>query len=227
MVSVLNHPDGSLALDIGCGICANSVRLARRGYRVVAADYSESILERARWNVERNGLVDHIEVRREDILDLSFPTDRFDLTFCFGVLMHIPGVERALSELVRVTKPGGYVVLEEINAHSPEAVLLRTFWRTLKRKKIRASRTPAGVEHQCEFGGETLFWRHADLRWLVDQLECRSCKLIARQSSAFTEIYQYLPGPFKALAHGWNRFYLRRVDWPRVAYHNLMVFQKS
>ena len=120
----------------------------------MATYYSESILERARWNVERNGLVDHIEVRREDILDLSFPTDRFDLTFCFGVLMHIPGVERALSELVRVTKPGGYVVLEEINVHSPETLLLRTFWRTLKRKKIRATRTPAGIEHQCQFGGD-------------------------------------------------------------------------
>ena len=67
--------------------------------------------------------------------------------------MHIPGVERALSELVRVTKPGGYVVLEEINVHSLEALLLRTFWRTLKRKKIRATRTPAGIEHQCQFGG--------------------------------------------------------------------------
>ena len=72
MVSVLNQPDGSLALDIGCGICANSVRLARRGYRTVAADYSESILERARWNVERNGLVDHIEVRARIYLICRF-----------------------------------------------------------------------------------------------------------------------------------------------------------
>ena len=113
--------------------------------------------------------------------------------------MHIPGVERRLSELVRVTKPGGYVVLEEINAHSPEALLLRHILADAQRKKIRATRTPAGVEHQCQFEGETLFWRHADLRWLVDQLERRSCKLVARQSSAFTEFYQYLPGPFKAL----------------------------
>ena len=120
----------------------------------MATDYSKSILERARWNVERNGLVDHIEVRREDILDLSFPTDRFDLTFCFGVLMYIPGVERALSGLVRVSKPGGYVVLEEINAHSPETLLLRTFWRTLKRKKIRATQLPPALSTNASSGGD-------------------------------------------------------------------------
>ena len=128
--------------------------LARRGYRTVAADYSESILERARWNVERNGLVDHIEVRREDVLDLSFPTDRFDLTFCFGVLMHIPGVERAFSGLVRVTKPGGYVVLEEINVHSLEALLLRTFWRTLKTRRSAQRELPPASSTNASSGGD-------------------------------------------------------------------------
>jgi 2-polyprenyl-3-methyl-5-hydroxy-6-metoxy-1,4-benzoquinol methylase len=40
IVKVANQPKGSRALDIGCGICANSVRLARRGYEVEAGDYS-------------------------------------------------------------------------------------------------------------------------------------------------------------------------------------------
>jgi 2-polyprenyl-3-methyl-5-hydroxy-6-metoxy-1,4-benzoquinol methylase len=180
VVGVLRQPQDSLALDIGCGIGANSVRLARRGYHVVAADYSESILEPAHQNVERRGVADRIDIRREDILSLSFFDAQFDLVLCWGVLMHIPAAERALSQLTRVAKPGGYIVLEEINAHAPEAYLMRAYWRLLKGKQIRAVKTPAGVEHQSQFGGETLFWRHAERRWLVDQLALHSCRITLR-----------------------------------------------
>jgi 2-polyprenyl-3-methyl-5-hydroxy-6-metoxy-1,4-benzoquinol methylase len=228
IVGVLRQPQDSAALDIGCGICANSVRLARRGYRVVAADYSESILGPAHANVERRGLADRIDIRREDILDLSFPDDQFDLVLCWGVLMHIPAAQRALAELTRVARPGGYIVFEEINVHAPEALLMRASWRLLKGKQIHAVKTPAGIEHQSQFGGETLFWRHADRRWLVEQLALHSCKLVASGSGMFTDLYQYLPGkPLKSLAHAWNRFWLRRINLPGLAYHNIWIFQKS
>lgn len=99
VVKTVNQPAGSRALDIGCGICANSIRLARRGYAVSAADYSEPILIQARENVSRNQLSDRIGIGREDILNLSFPNDHFDLVLCWGVLMHIPNAERAIGEL--------------------------------------------------------------------------------------------------------------------------------
>ena len=62
----IGQPPGSHALDIGCGICANSMRLARRGYIVSAADYSEPILVQARENVSRHRFVtpDHDRSRR-------------------------------------------------------------------------------------------------------------------------------------------------------------------
>jgi len=228
IVRVLHQPRDSLALDIGCGIGANSVRLARRGYRVVAADYSESILEPAHQNVERRGVADRIDIRREDILNLSFPDAQFDLVLCWGVLMHIPAAERAISQLTRVAKAGGYIVLEEINAHAPEALLMRAYWRLLKSKQIQAVKTPAGVEHQSQFGGETLFWRHAERHWLVDQFGLHSCRLAAAGSGLFTDLYQYLPGkPLQSLAHAWNRLWLRRINLPRLAYHNILIFQKS
>ena len=85
-VGRLGQPPGSRALDIGCGICANSLRLARRGYIVSAADYSEPILVEARKNVAQQGLSDRITIGREDILNLSFPNNHFDLVLCWGVL---------------------------------------------------------------------------------------------------------------------------------------------
>ena len=93
-VERIGQPRDSRALDIGCGICANSIRLARRGYLVSSADYSEPILELAKENVARHQLSDRISLQRADILNLSFPSDSFDLVLCWGVMMHIPDAQR-------------------------------------------------------------------------------------------------------------------------------------
>src|SRR5262249_51556056 len=160
--------------------------LARRGYLVSAADYSEPIIERARENVRHRGLDDRVTVGREDILDLSFPDGHFDLVLCWGVLMHIPDVERAVSELARVARPGGSAVFEEINMSAPEARLMRAHGRFFKGKKIRVERAPSGFEQTCHFAGETLFWRHTDPRWLTDRLALESCALVDRGCSLAT-----------------------------------------
>ena len=186
-VKVLEQPTDSKALDIGCGICANSVRLARRGYRVTGGDYSEVILEPARQNIARHELPDRIAVQREDILALSFPSDSFDLVLCWGVLMHIPLAGKALNELVRVTKPGGYLVFEEINAGAPEARGMRLFWRLLRSGRIQSVKNETGFEQTSDFAHEKLFWRHTDPHWLEDQMRLRLCELAARQAGLFTE----------------------------------------
>jgi SAM-dependent methyltransferase len=228
IVKVVNQPPQSQALDIGCGICANAIRLARRGYRVTAADYSEAILDPARQNVERNGLSDSINVHREDILELSFPDNEFDLVLCFGVLMHIPKADRALDELVHVAKPDGYLVFEEINRHSPEAGFMRWVWRTFKRAKIQTHTTPAGVEHNCEFEGEQLFWRHVNWEWMVEQMKARSCSLVSRRPGVFSDMHIYArPEILRRAIHGLNRFWIRHVRLPQPAYHNLLIFKKD
>jgi 2-polyprenyl-3-methyl-5-hydroxy-6-metoxy-1,4-benzoquinol methylase len=227
-IALLNQPRGSRALDIGCGICANSMRLARRGYRVSAADYSDSILERAKVNVRGARLDEQIDIGHEDILNLSYPDRSFDLVLCWGVLMHIPEAEQAVRELIRVARPGGFIVLEEINMHAPEAVLMRTFWRLLKRRKIRISRAPAGFEHICSFADEVLFWRHADIPWLVKQFTTQSCDLIDRSCSLFSESYLHMPLLIlKSSVHAWNRLWLRYMNLAQPSFHNVLVFRKT
>ncbi len=227
LIRRINQPAGSRALDIGCGICANSIRLARRGYTVSAVDYSEPILVRARENVSRNQLSDRITIGREDILNLSFPNDHFDLVLCWGVLMHIPNAERAIAELARVAKPGSFLVLEEINQRAPEARMMRMGWSALK-KSITINKTPRGHELTSRFEGETLFWRHANPRWLIDQFGRHSCSLVRRGSGMFSEMYIYLPGEFfKAAINSWNRFQARYFNLPQLAFHNIFIFRKN
>ncbi len=223
----IGQPPDSRALDIGCGICANSIRLARRGYVVSAADYSEPILVQARENVARNRLSDRITIGREDILDLSFPKNHFDLVLCWGVLMHIPSAERAISELVRVAKPGGFLVLEEINQRAPEAWMMRTAWSTLK-KNIAIAKTTRGYEQTSGFEGESLFWRHANTEWLVSEFARRSCSLVRRDSGMFSDMYIYAPGKFlKGGITAWNRLWARRFNVAQLAFHNIFIFRKN
>ena len=104
-------PDAAV-LDAGCGTGTNSVWLAKRGFKVTAADFSEFALSEA----EGEG----IDYRREDLTALSLEDASFDAVICIGVLMHIPDVEKALQELVRVLRPGGYLIIAEANANAPE-----------------------------------------------------------------------------------------------------------
>src|SRR5690606_25900880 len=54
---------------------------------------------------------------------LPFDNDSFDVTCSFKVLAHIPDIETALSEMARVTRPGGYVLAELYNPWSIRGLL--------------------------------------------------------------------------------------------------------
>ena len=59
-----------------------------------------------------------LDVRIGDLRTLPFEDDQFDLTCCFKVLAHVPEVDTALREAVRVTRPGGHLILELYNPWS-------------------------------------------------------------------------------------------------------------
>ncbi len=99
-------PKEARILDAGAGTGLVGVILAQKGYRdIVAMDLSTGMLEEARKkNVYREF---HQMVMGET---LDFPTDSFDAVISIGVLTvgHAPA--SSLDELVRVTRPGGYIV---------------------------------------------------------------------------------------------------------------------
>lgn len=224
------HAADSRALDIGCGICANSLRLARRGYLVEAGDYSEPILEQARQNVAAQGLAGRIEISRQDITRLDYADESFDFTVCWGVLMHIPDFDDAIAQLVRVTRPGGYIAFEEVNVRSPEAVLKRFYWRLqnlYRENEIRFVETPIGIEHVVSFHGEELFWRQVRVADFVERMKREGLEIVGRRAGMFTEVHLGLPRALHAPVDAWNRLYQAAIRLPALSKHVILVFRKS
>ncbi len=228
LVPLLAIQPGALVLDAGCGAGVNSIRIANRGFRVEAVDFSDAVLQTARKSVESAGLSEQVHLRQENLLALRFPDESFDATFCWGVLMHIAEVDQALSELSRVLKPGGKLVVSEINMRSLQRICFVTLTRLLRRSRAPETRTPAGMECWFQTSAGPLLRRHTDIRWLVDALEARGLRLVARHPGQFTELYlKARSRRVKAWIQRFNIFWVRFVRIPHPAFGNILVFEKS
>lgn len=101
---------GERFLDVAAGTGGLSLPAARLGARVLATDWSPAMIEGFQACVREEGLPD-AEGRVMDCHALDLPDDSFDVTGSqFGVML-VPDQPRALREMVRVTKPGGRVLL--------------------------------------------------------------------------------------------------------------------
>jgi SAM-dependent methyltransferase len=106
---------GDRVLDVGAGPGRFTIELARLGADVAVADLSPRQLELNHERVVEAGLEERILERRvADVLDLSGWEDAsFDATVCFGGPLSyvLDRADDGISELVRVTRPGGHVLL--------------------------------------------------------------------------------------------------------------------
>lgn len=104
-------------LEVGCGTGLVLTRLAGFARSARGVDLSPGMLEKAR----ARGL----EVVEGSATELPFPDASFDVTCSFKVLAHIPEIGKALSEMARVTRPGGHVIAEFYNPHSLRGLIKR------------------------------------------------------------------------------------------------------
>jgi ubiquinone/menaquinone biosynthesis C-methylase UbiE len=101
---------GARFLDVAAGTGGLSLPAARLGARVLATDWSPAMIARFEARVREEGLRE-AEGRVMDCHALDLPDDGFDVTGSqFGVML-VPNQPRALREMVRVTTPGGRVLV--------------------------------------------------------------------------------------------------------------------
>lgn len=101
---------GATFLDVGAGSGAMGIAAGRRGAHVVATDIAPVMIDRLRERVAAEGL-DHVEAKVMDADALDFPDDTFDLAGSQNGVTLIPDVPKGVTEMARVTKPGGQVVV--------------------------------------------------------------------------------------------------------------------
>lgn len=222
---------GQRVLDAGCGPCIHAARLARRGARVTAVDFSGAALARARTLLSEAGLRGAVDLQRGTLLALPFRDGSFGAAVCWGVLMHVPDLEGALAELARVLAPGGRLAIMENNVESLHHRVLDRSLRAAKRLLGRPipewRRTPSGLEEWRSAAQGGLLVRRADQEWLAER--CAGLGLVRRErfASQFTELYAHLPpGRLRRAVHAWNRRYVARDGSPRLALGNIAIFEK-
>jgi demethylmenaquinone methyltransferase / 2-methoxy-6-polyprenyl-1,4-benzoquinol methylase len=116
-----NVGPGSIALDVATGTGDLAIELARRGAEVTGSDFAPAMLEIARRKAPG------LRFEEGNALDLSYPDGSFDaVTVGFGA-RNFGDLDRGLSEMARVTKPGGRVVVLEIT--TPQKAPLSWFFR--------------------------------------------------------------------------------------------------
>ncbi len=106
-------PAAPRILDAGCGTGEGTWRLAKAfpDATVLGVDVLDGSLTRARARAGEAGVGDRTTFENRSIFGLGLPDASFDLVACRHVLQSIPHADRAIAELVRVTRPGGVVHL--------------------------------------------------------------------------------------------------------------------
>lgn len=128
---------GERILDVGCGTGDDVLRLVASvglGGSVVGVDLSADLLEVARQRATQSEFPPAFA--RTDASLLPFPNATFDAAMVSRVLIHTPRPDVVLNEVVRVIRPGGRVVVFDVDADAllfsgPDLALNRTMVRVL------------------------------------------------------------------------------------------------
>jgi ubiquinone/menaquinone biosynthesis C-methylase UbiE len=105
---------GHRILDVGCGSGTDTVPLAHlvgSSGQVLGIDYDEQEIVKADQAAEQAGVSGWVVHKHGDATSLPFESGWFDSTRSERVFQYLPDPERALSEMVRVTKSDGWIVV--------------------------------------------------------------------------------------------------------------------
>jgi ubiquinone/menaquinone biosynthesis C-methylase UbiE len=107
---------GAKVLEIGCGLGTMAMNWAQHEAHVTAVDLNPTSVSQTKRRFELFGL--HGDISLMDGNSLTFPDAEFDYVYSWGVLHHSPDLDRSLTEMMRVLKPGGHFGLMLYNRHS-------------------------------------------------------------------------------------------------------------
>ena len=102
--------NGKCVLEIGLGQGADGEQIARRGAIYSGVDLTDEAVNRTRMRFALRDLAFE-RIDQASALELPFDDSSFDIVFSHGVLHHIPEIGKAQTEIARVLRPGGRLVV--------------------------------------------------------------------------------------------------------------------
>ena len=101
--------DDKKVLDIGCGVGAITVLLARdyQAASVIGIDVEEKMCRQAMENVTKLDLTDQVQIELVEPGPLPFADESFDIVFSKDAILHIPDKAVLAQDVYRVLRPGG------------------------------------------------------------------------------------------------------------------------
>lgn len=225
VLELLQAAPGDRLLDAGCGAGVHAIRAARQGCLVDAIDFSRAALQDGESRARSAGVLDRIRFLEEDLTRLSFGDGAYDRIFSWGVLIHIPEIERALDELARVLAFGGRLALYVSNSTAVQLVPRRVRrWIAPGRSDTR--RLPFGFATRVDLHGEQIWVWFNDVAAIVRHLDSRGLTLLAREPGEFSDQYLRFSGLLRRVLRQVNNLSLRLRLAPALAQNNLLVFEK-
>ncbi|MFW2332019.1 MAG: ubiquinone/menaquinone biosynthesis methyltransferase, partial [Nitrospinota bacterium] len=126
-ITLKDLEDKSL-LDLACGTADLAIAIAEvhQSVKIVGIDFVDEMISIGKKKIEKLKLTDQIKLEVGDALNLKYDDDTFDaVTIGFGV-RNFADLERGLGEIVRVTKPGGQILILEFS--QPENKILKALY---------------------------------------------------------------------------------------------------
>jgi ubiquinone/menaquinone biosynthesis C-methylase UbiE len=114
----------ALVLDAGGGTGRWSIRMARKGCKVILFDISEGMIKIATEKVKKEGLQNRITIKEGDITKTGYADETFDMILCEHVLFLFKEPDIAIKELKRILKRKAPLIISVHNRYVQSLVSL-------------------------------------------------------------------------------------------------------
>jgi len=214
MTRVMNFHSaaGKRLLEVGYGMGTDLLTWCENGAEVHGIDLTE---EHHRLAVENFGLHNcHADLRVGDAAKLPFEDESFDIVYSHGVLHHTPDIEQCLSEIRRVLRPGGRLILGLYHKWSAFHIYSKIFYDGLVRGLL-FTHGYAGLMATLERGADgarirplVRTYSRGEVRRLLSSYSDVDIKVAGLGGESLPRIGRFIPGAVIRKLEPWLGWYV-------------------